>query len=282
MKKMLSVLLIMVLLSTSVMAKGEIVVSLGEDLTEVQKTQMKDLFGAGSDTEIIEVTNAEERKYLGGHVPSSVIGSRAISSASVEVLKEGSGIEAQVFNVTWVTEDMVISSLATAGIKDAKVMVAAPFDVSGTAALTGIIKAFEGATGEVVSEQQKQVANEEIAKTGELGQEIGKDEATELIKVIKEAIVESDIKSKEDIEEVINESAKDLNITLTDEQKQKISELMEKISNLDLNLDDIKSQLKNISDKIGQMAENSDEVKSVITKIGEFFRNLFDKLFGGN
>ncbi len=280
MKKILLILLIIVMGTTSVMAKGETVISLGKDLDEAQRSQMKEVLGADENTKVIEVTNAEERKYLGKYVDSKIIGSRAISSAYVETLEKGAGIQAEVYNVTWVTKDMVISALATAGIKDAKVKVAAPFNVSGTAALTGIIKAFENATGETVSEEQKQVANEEIAKTGELGQEIGKDKATELVKVVKEEVVGKNLKSKEEIGKVVTESAKELNITLTEEQNQKISELMKRISNLDLNVDDIKSQLKNISEKLGKLTENSGDVKSILQKILDFFNTIVEKLFG--
>ena len=280
MKKILLILLIIVMGTTSVMAKGETVIRLGKDLDEAQRSQMKEVLGADENTKVIEVTNAEERKYLGKYVDSKIIGSRAISSAYVETLEKGAGIQAEVYNVTWVTKDMVISALATAGIKDAKVKVAAPFNVSGTAALTGIIKAFENATGETVSEEQKQVANEEIAKTGELGQEIGKDKATELVKVVKEEVVGKNLKSKEEIGKVVTESAKELNITLTEEQNQKISELMKRISNLDLNVDDIKSQLKNISEKLGKLTENSGDVKSILQKILDFFNTIVEKLFG--
>lgn len=282
MRKVLLVLLIALMVSSSVLATGEVVVSLGKDLNQAQRSQMMDVLGANENTKVIEVTNEEERKYLGGHVDSSIIGTRAISSAYVETLKEGKGIQAEVYNVTWVTKDMVISALATAGIKDAKVKVAAPFNVSGTAALTGIIKAFENATGESVSEEQKEIANEEIAKTGELGQDIGKDEAAELVKRVKEEVIEKDIKNKDDIEKVIVESANELNITLTPEQKQKLSELMEKISSLDLNVEDIKGQLKNISEKLGKIAGNSDDVKSFFQRIIDFFTNLFNKSSSSN
>ncbi len=280
MKKMILILCLLVLTTTSVMAKGQAVISLGKDLNESQRTQMKELLGADENTKIIEVTNAEERKYLGQYVDSKIIGTRAISSAYVETLAAGEGIKAQVYNVTWVTKEMVINAVATAGIEDANVKVAAPFNVSGTAALTGIIKAFEDATGQQVSEEQKEVANEEIAKTGELGQDIGKDQAAELVKKVKEEVVEKDLTNKVEIEKVIVESAKELNITLTEEQKQKISELMARIANLDLNVDQIKSQVKNISDKLGQLTENSEEVQSGWNKIVEFFNRIIERLFG--
>ena len=280
MKKLFIALLIIVMTTTAVMAKGEKVISLAKDLNETQREQMKELLGADENTKIIETTNEEEKQYLGKYVDSKLIGNRATSSVGVEMLESGSGIQVETYNITWVTEDMIISALVTAGIKDAKVKVVSPFKVSGTAALTGIIKAFEDATGSTVSEEQKDIANEEIAKTGELGQDIGKDEAAELIKRIKEEVVAQDIKSVEDIEKVIGETARELNITLTAEQEAKLSELMKRISSLDLNVDDIKSQLKNISDKLGKLTENSDEVKSVVQKILDAITQFFSKIFG--
>lgn len=278
MKKVLLTLLIIVLTTTCVVAKGDIVVSLGKDLNSEQRTQMLKLLGADESAKIIEVTNQEERKYLGKHVDSKLLGTRAISSSYVEILGNGEGIQAEVYNVSWVTKDMVINALATAGVKDAKVKVAAPFEVSGTAALTGIIKGFEDATGSTISEEEKEIANEEIAKTGELGQDIGKDEATELIKKVKEEVVENKVKDPEEIKQIVQETAKEINITLTDAQIQKIIELMQKIANLDLDLGQIKAQLKNISDKLGKIGENSEEVKSLLGKIVEFFRRLLEKI----
>ncbi len=270
--------LVITILSTNVFANGNAVVSLGKDLNLEQRQEMIDLFGADSEDEIIEVTNEEERQYLGQYVDSKVLGSRAISSSYVKPGKKGSGIKVETYNITWVTEDMLINALVTAGVKDAEIKVAAPFNVSGTAALTGVIKGFEGATGENISEEEKQIASEEIAKTGELGDEIGQDEATQIIKKVKEEMVERGIKSPEDIKELIEEASQEINITLTEEQKEKISQLMEKISNLDLNVEDIKSQLQNISDKLKELGENTEEIKGFVAKILDFLGNIFTRL----
>ncbi len=91
---------------------------------------------------------------------------------------------------------MYRNALVTAGIKDAKIKVSSPFQVSGTAALTGIIKAFEDITGEEITEIEKKIASEEIAKTATLGNEIGQEKAEELISSIKIYIINNDIKSK--------------------------------------------------------------------------------------
>lgn len=279
-KGLLSILVLSMILNFGVVsfAKGNAVVSIGKDLNVEQRVQIMNLLGADESDRIIEVTNEEERKYLGNYVDSKVLGTRAISSSYVQKLKPGKGIIVETYNITWVTKDMLINALATAGVKDAKVVVAAPFNVSGTAALTGVLKGFEDVTGEVISEEEKQVASEEIAKTGELGEEIGQDEATEIMRRVKEEIVASNITDMNEIKNVIESASKDINITLTEEQKEKIAILMEKISNLDLNVEDIKSQLKNISDKIVELGKNSEEVKSILGKILDFVKGIFTKI----
>src|SRR5699024_8684174 len=188
MKKCLAIALLFVFsFNTFAYADSNIVVTLAKDINSEQKKEILNLFGVDEDnTNIIEVNNQEERKYLEGVAPEEQIGNITMSSAYVEILQDGSGIDVETHNITWVTKEMYESALVTAGVKDAKVVAAAPIPVSGTGALTGITKAFEEVTGEKIDEEQKKVANEEIVKTGELGDEIGKDEASELIKEVKE------------------------------------------------------------------------------------------------
>ena len=126
------------------------VVSLGADLTIEQQKQMLDYMNVDrDDINLVTVTNEEEAAYLKGTSAEDKIGTRAISSAYVEELEKGKGISVETYNITWVSEDMYANALVTAGVKDARVIAAAPFKVSGTAALTGIIKAFEEITGKI-------------------------------------------------------------------------------------------------------------------------------------
>ena len=156
MKKSSSILLVLLLVlslpisafATVYSAPNQSRAVLGADLSEDQIALVYQAFGVmrGSVIEL-KVTNAEERIYLQGYVDPSVIGTRAISSVYVELLSEGSNMDVTTSNITWCTPEMYISALATAGITDAKVVVAAPFAVSGTAALAGIYKAYEDMTG---------------------------------------------------------------------------------------------------------------------------------------
>lgn len=274
------VLSLIFLINVSVYADNSKVVTLGRDLTTDQKEQMLELFNVEDDVTTIEVNNQEEREYLEGIASESQLGTRTISSAYVELLDQGSGIVVESYNISWVTNEMFQSALVTAGVKDAKIIAAAPFPVSGTGALTGILKAFEEATGKEISEEQKKVATEEVFQTGELGEDIGQDKASELIRTIKEEVVSRDIKNAEDIRKVIIEIAGDLNINLGVNQVDKISELMEKINKLNLNTDEIKNQLRNIGEKIDDTIKNNEEVKSLLQRILDAIKNFFDSIFG--
>ena len=267
--------------SIFVYADSSTVVTLGKDLNTNQRKQILDIFGVNEEEiTIIEVNNQEERAYLEGVATEAQLGKITMSSAYVELLEEGSGIEVETYNISWVTREMYQSALVTAGVKDARVIAAAPFPVSGTGALTGIIKAFEQATGERISEEQKKVANEEIVQTGKLGEEIGKEKATELIRVVKEEVIEKRLKNPEEIKKVVVDIAARLDINLHMDQIEEIAGLMKKINSLNLDTKEIREQLKGISEKIDQTLKDNEEVKSLLQKIIDMINDLFKSLFG--
>lgn len=280
MKRILSLgmaLMLLLLFPLTALADAEdIVVSLGGDLNESQQNEMLKLFGVDRDeVRILTVTIDEERQYLGGLVSDDKIGKRTISSAYVELLDKGEGIDVQTHNITWVTREMYANALVTAGVENAKVIAAAPFKVSGTGALTGIMKAFEAVTGKELDEEAKEAANEELVTTGELGEVIGKDEAAALIKEIKERIAELKTKDEGEIRKIVIEISANLNINLTDEQIEQIVQLMKKISNLDLNVEKIASQIEKIAGSLDDVKKVVTENKGVIKKILEAIERFF-------
>lgn len=116
-------------------------------------------FGVNKDEVVIlEVNNQEERKYLQGVATEAQLGKKTYSCAYVEPTKSGSGINVKTANITWATPAMVATTLSTAGLTDADVVIAANFPVSGTGALTGIMKAFEDATGKPLEEDKKRTS----------------------------------------------------------------------------------------------------------------------------
>lgn len=279
MKKIVALLLIFLFtlsMPLAAFAQEESVVSLGANLSQEQRQQMLDLFEVNEENiRIIEVTNAEERSFLEGLVSDQKIGTRAISSAYVKVMDNGEGILVETHNIDWVTKEMYANAMVTAGLENARVIAAAPFKVSGTAALTGIMKAFEEATGEELSEEAKQAANEELVTTGELGEDIGQDKAASLVKEIKERVIGDKITDPIQIRDIIIEVAGDLNINITQEHIDMLANLMDKISKLDLSVEKISGQLENISKSLDKVRETINENKGLVQQILDAIKNFF-------
>lgn len=262
------------LLTGSAAATYSKVITFGADLTRPQRSMLAGEFGvnlADANIPVVDVTNAEERKFLQGLVPDNVIGTRALSSAMVEILPKGSGINVETRNINWVTTDMYANALATAQVRDARVVVAAPFPVSGTAALTGIFKAFEVATGKALGDRFKKVANEELVQTGQLGQEIGKEKASRLILLVKERVLTERTRDPDQIRQIIINVAGELNINLNNRQIKEITTLMQKIGGLNLSVRDISGQLTNLKSEVERAVGDKAQVKN-------WFQQLLDTI----
>ena len=202
---------------------------------------------------VATVTNKDEHTYLDSYLDKSVIGSRALSSVLVEGKKDGNGIRVTTKNITYCTPGMYENALATAGIKDADIVVAGPFKISGTAALVGAIKSYENMTGEEVKKENVETATNELVITGQIAEDVGSQEkAEQLIGAIKGEVVSNGVSSPEEIREIVDQAVKEMEVKLSEEDRQAIVKLMEKIENLDLDINSLKEQAKNLYDKINQ------------------------------
>ena len=259
-KRALPVAMAIVLGSTSaplvVRADSSKVVTLGANLTDSQKNSMYEYFGTSSDkAEVIEVTNADERKYLEGVAPDEQIGTRTYSCSYVEPTTSG-GIQVKVSNLTYVTSSMISSTLLTSGVKNCNVVAASPIEVSGTGALTGIMMAYEKATGTTLNDDQKATATDELVTTGDLANDIGQDKAESVMNDVKKDVIEGGLTDADDIQNAVENAAKDNNVTLTQEQIDKISDLMKNISQYDYDVKALKNTLDNIDGKSGGFFSN--------------------------
>ncbi len=279
--KFMSVILAVCFLIPSIaladMQRGDMVVTLGENLTQEQKKLLLAEMDAPKDVEIVTVSNAEEHKYLDGKIANRLIGTKALSSSSITIAAKGSGINVKTKNINWVTEDMYKNALATAGVKDADIYVTAPFEVSGTAALTGLIKAYEVTMDTKISEEQKQAANEEMVETAKLGDQIGTDEATTLIENIKEEIAVNPPQNDEDLRAIIEKAAKKIGITLTEQQIQSLIDLFNKLQDLGIDWNKVGEQLNAAKDKVTDYLQ-SEEGQSFLDKLKAFFVSLIDAI----
>lgn len=259
-KRALPVAMAIVLGSTAaplvVRADSSKVVTLGANLTDSQKNSMYEYFGTSSDkAEVIEVTNADERKYLEGVAPDEQIGTRTYSCSYVEPTTSG-GIQVKVSNLTYVTSSMISSTLLTSGVENCNVVAASPIEVSGTGALTGIMMAYEKATGTTLNDDQKAAATDELVTTGDLANDIGQNKAENVMNDVKKDVIEGKLTDADDIQNAVENAAKDNNVTLTQEQIDKISDLMKNISQYDYDVKALKNTLDNIDGKSGGFFSN--------------------------
>lgn len=246
---MLAAALVCAGLPVTVRADGAKVVTLGADLTNEQKLSMYEYFGTTTDeVETITVTNQDERQYMEGIASEAQIGTRTYSCSYVEPTTEG-GIQVKVANLTFVTSSMIASTLLTSGVENCNVVAASPIEVSGTGALTGIMMAYETASGETLDEGQKEAATEELVTTGELAEDIGQEEAASLVNDVKEQVVEDGVSDESQISDIVSEAAASQDVTLTDDQIAQLTSLMSKISQYDYDVDALKQTMDNLSGK---------------------------------
>ncbi len=253
-------------------------VTLGADLTQAQKDDMLKYFGVKkNEVNLLEVTSKEEHTYLGKVATQAQLGNRAISCSYVEPTSKG-GIKVSTNNLTWVNDGMIKNALITAGIENANVVAAAPFEVSGTAALTGILKGFENSTsGQKIDENKKEAANEELVTTGDVAEKIGQDDASNLMNDIKKKVIKEKPKTEEEVNKIVDNAVKDYKDKLSSEDIASIKTLMSKINNLDLDYNSIKDQLNDVTNQLKDKL-TSEEAKGLFAKIGQFFSDVFNAI----
>lgn len=274
---------------TPAYADGANVVTLGTNLSAEQKQMVLNYFGVKeNEVVILEVNNQEERKYLEGVATEAQLGTRTYSCAYVQPTSKGNGLNVKTVNLTYVTSSMIASTLTTCGITDANVIAMTPLSggVSGTGALTGIMKAFEDATGKPLDEGKKEIASEELVITGDLGENIGQDKATGVINDIKTEIIKNNTQDNIQIADTINNITNNYNVTLTPEQQEKLENLMTKVSEQDYDYKEMKDALNSVKDVVNEKLNSIGEkvpttlinsVKQWFTGIGDWFANLFNK-----
>ena len=256
---------------------AESFVCYGDDLNSEQFEEVMNLLGADlSKDQLIKVTIDDEKALLGSIISADKIGSRSLSSARVTLTGEGTGISVTTQNINWVTSSMYSSALATAGVDNARIVVAAPVEVSGTAALAGILKAYESAASTQLSDEAKAVAGSEMVLTGDLADMIGSDDAVELLAMVKNAIAEYHLDDYDSLRPYVEQGAKQLGVQLTEDQIDQITKLGVQIAKLDLDPEKLAGQLNGLVDNIQKIQKVQQSAGSIFTNIKTAVQGFFN------
>ena len=251
----------------------------GDALSEAQKEEVRNLLDVDDPEKVQEytVTGEDLANYIGGDGSSNMY-----SSAKITRKDKGHGLVINVVNaenITEVTNEMYANALLTAGVENAEVDVASPVKVSGHSALTGIYKAFN-VDGESLDKDRMEVANEELEIATDLANEAGMDQekVSELLTQIKQEISEQNPVSKEEVEQIIQEQLDKLNVELSAEDREMLTNLFEKMRSINIDFGNVSNQLEDLASDIKNKIQNITSDPGFWEGVKNFFTNLIDGL----
>ncbi len=282
------------------------VMTLGTSLTASQKQGTIDALssqinGSNNNYTTITVTGDTLVKYLNPSGSSFTSNSGVWSSALIQKTSSGSGINVKIVdyngsnNITTITADQYRNAAVTAGISDANIYVTSATPIDGSGALAGIYAAYSS-SGDTLNQSQVNAAQNEMGVlSGITDANKGTDGYSD--KQLNNAVagMKSDIAQKgtnitvNQITTIVNNNLQknDLQNIITDNQKQKIINLMVEIrdsgalknSNFKEQANklsnDIMSKAKNIFNNLDTQ-ENRNFLQRIWDSIVSFFTNLFN------
>ena len=149
-------------------------------------------------------------------------------------------------------------------------VVTAPFEVSGTGALTGVFMAYE-AQGNTIDGSKAAAAVEEMYETAQLQSEYG-DEIAEVISDAKDQVVSAtSTMSDDEIRALIRQLASDHGIDLSDSDVDRILSLLRTLESLDYDSNAFASTL---SSYLGDASGILGAITNFFNSIANFFASL--------
>lgn len=272
------------LFPAAALADSQEIVTLGADLSAEQRAQVLEFFGLSEDElasrELLTVTNADEHRYCDASIPSSVTGSRTLSCSYIQPTSNG-GIHVQTANLTYVTATSLYNALQTAGVENCNLVVTAPFEVSGTGALTGVFMAYES-EGVSLDAAKQELAVEEMYATAGLQEQYGDDIANAISEVKDQVVSAAKDMTEEQIAQLVRDTAGRYGISLTDEDVANLAAFLLKMQAMDYDVSAFATTLDDMKTALGEMG---DQAGGVLEAIGKFFQGImsfFNGLFGGD
>lgn len=268
-----------------------IVLTLGADLSKEQKEYVLNYFGISEDDVItVTITNDDEREQLGGLIPDEQIGTHTYSCALIRPTS-GGGVQVKTANLSYVTSNMIASTLSTSGVYNCEVLTVAPFMVSGTGALTGVMMAYAEAMGVELDPEMQELANEEIVLTGKVAEEVGQDQATLIVNDIKIHIIRDQVEDEDEIVEIVDEviettenAAEEAGVssgTLGEVERKKLYDYGKKVADIDYNYKDVQRTLERVTFNITKNSGIKDPIIDTFSTIADDEGLLSDSILLG-
>lgn len=262
----------------------------GASLNDSELAEVHTILGLTNRTfDSVPVTGQDVVHFLGIGNPNSGM----YSSALITRNSNGTGIEVSILtpnNITRVTETQYANAMVTAGVTDALVEVAAPFPVTGEAALTGIYKAFD-ARGIALDEDRMSVAQEQLMVTSGISNyhddndDFNSAQLDQAIIDIQAQLADiydrtGELATQEEILELTRKALENSNLEdiITPDQIQQIAGFASNFQLTDaINSTEFRDQLANLSDRVGNLVSNVDS--GTISGLWGRFKNWLGNIF---
>ncbi|MCM3740711.1 DUF1002 domain-containing protein [Oceanobacillus luteolus] len=279
-KTMLTLLFVAIFsigLAAPVAAVSESILIYGEQLSESQRQDVREALGLGENEAVEEhdVTGQDYANYINGNPNANMY-----SSALIKLENNGEGLVVNILtpeNITKVTSEMYENALLTAGAENVTVDVVSPIAVTGHSALTGIYKAYD-VEGVELDKERMELANDELVVATDLAEREGVSEenVSQLLTEIKQMIAEQNPVTREEVEQIVSEQLNKLEINLSEQDRQMLIDLFDRMRELDIDFSGVRDQLKNIADSVTQKAEELGLDQGFWEKVANFFADLFE------
>ncbi len=253
---------------------------LGEDLSAKEREKVLGFLKVENleDYQISYTTNQEEHAAFDDYLGADVVGSRALSSILLQTRNKGAGISVSSYNITYCTVEMYQNALASAGVKDVSISIAAPVPVSGTCALLSAMNAYSLLSGEEIDAQAADAAVNELVTTGNVGELLGdKDTAVELIAALKQKLVQEDL-SEEQISALIDQLSDQMGVRLDETRKEQVIALLMKLKDTNLDVENLASQATGLYQRVSGVLEglnmDSEKAQGMLMRLIQWLQGL--------
>lgn len=274
---------------------GSSCVSLGADITDAERAVVLSMMGLDEGSiaasKVITVTNAREHQVLDSVFGAEVSGTKAQSCCRIIARESGHGITVSTQNINFVTASMYENALATAGMQDAEVIVAAPFPMPGTAALVGAMESYSALLGTGVDGGRIGGAAEELSVTERIANLVNDPQkAAAYIAAVKAEAAAEKNPSDDKLDTIIDGVAQRLGFTLSGEEHNVVRVLLRKLEGLHISSGELLGQAKGVYEylksqgldmsKYGATEEDVQGFFDVVGKMWDDFMNWLGGLFG--
>lgn len=284
MKKLIVGIIIVLMALSPIYGASGFAITLGQ--TTYANPQLKsttmDYFQSHTDKNVSNATlkliTATEVNQIAKNITGKTYSSNQIFSSAMVDLSYNQGIKVDVDSskISVVTPKMYANALKSSGIDNGYVVVTAPVQSSGEAALAGVLKSYELAVGAPIPESAKKAATQELYTEDQIANQTGQnpDKIADLFEQVKNEVQKQNLQDPAQIKVIVINIANNLSINLSDQQAQQIANTISNSQKVQSDLTAFKQQLQSVSSQFNQSNGILDQIWGYIQSAIDYIKSL--------